>query len=233
MSNLPKYAKMIIERVLSRSVFSAFATFLITLGVGLLFPGFREYVINSIIDFINRRSEEANLPPYVPEESDWGLYAANGFILAGFIVFGIGAIIDHRQKIKGRQPGITIESDPSWIFLVKGDKNEKDPLVSTSVYVTVDAGSEALKLKKLAFYRYVDGCPMLMCTPTLTRKATREETAFNSNWDGLEVVLSRLRSGLSTAFMQPFVRRPRGFYHLTTNAAQHWAGKVRPPSNGK
>lgn len=186
---LKSYGKIVIERIILRSVYSKFATGLVVLGVGLLVPDFREFIFNRLIDFVNWLFTAANIPPYVAEDSVWPVVVGIGLIVVGVTVFAIGWRIDHKKKqeqeIADAQPAIDVFSERSWIYLVSGDKNEDDPKISTSVNILIEAGSKPLKLKKIEFHRYVDGCIMWGIKPTLERAATNETIEFDGSQETL------------------------------------------------
>ncbi|MFP7673708.1 hypothetical protein ACG74X_10190 [Marivita sp. S0852] len=185
---LKAFIKIVIERVILRSVYSKFASGLVILGVGLLVPDFREFIINRLIELLNWIFTAATIPPYETEDSIWPIIVALGLITVGTVIFIIGWRIDEKRKKEqdriDAQPVIDVSAEPSWVYLVSGDKNEDNPLISTSVHISIGAGSKPLKLKKVEFFRYVDGCPMLMSTPTLQRPATDETIEFNGQWNG-------------------------------------------------
>ncbi len=179
---------VVVERIILRSVYSKFASGLIVLGVGLLVPGFHEFIINRLIELLNWIFTTAGIPPYETADSIWPVIVALVLIAAGLVIFSIGWRIDSKKKAEQDKldavPVIEIISERSWIYLVSGDENEDNPKISTSVKISIETGSKSLKLKKVVFYRYVDGCPMLMSTPTLMRCKTGEEIKFNSEWNG-------------------------------------------------
>lgn len=183
---MPDIILKLIIRFFFRSVFRTFATFLILLGVSLLFPGLQEYLINLVIASINERLGGADLPPYRPEESPWGIFVAAGFIFAGFISFTIGVLVDKNKEENGREPVIKVYSDPIWLFNLDGDNNIYNPKVSTSVNLAIAAATTRVLLHAANLYRYVDGCPMLMGTPSLTRPLTDETISYARNWKSLQ-----------------------------------------------
>ena len=163
---------------------------LIILGVSLLIPDFREYIINLFIRSINALLESADLPSYLSEESDWSFYLATALIVSGFIVFVVGWRSDQKkredQEKQSAQPTFLIEQEPSWIALVEGNENDYDPLISTSIHLIILTGSKSVNLNKIVFHRYVDGCFTWPVRPKLVRKATNETIEFDGNWKSLQ-----------------------------------------------
>jgi len=187
--NIPPFIWTAIKRHLSRSIYSKFATTLIILGIGLLAPGIREFLLNFVIGVINSQFEDVSFLPYTSKETIWPFFIAVCLIFSGLIIFIIGWKIDHKKKKieeeQDAQAVIYIANSSSHIHLKQGNKNELDPRISTGVLITIITGSKPLKLRKVLFHRYVQGCIMLPCTPTLKRHSTKEVIVFGHDWESL------------------------------------------------